>query len=83
MFRTWVGAADTAEELARKLEAHLNEFADEVISVSYDVGDQHRALAVYRPVETTSELAEAAVAEAEQVVEEVVIVQAVGSRIEP
>lgn len=71
MFKTWTNSADDAELLARSLEAHLNEFADEVVAVSYDVRDKHRVLAVYRTIEPSqNDLAEAALAEAESVLDE-------------
>ncbi|HEX6507268.1 MAG TPA: hypothetical protein VF221_06520 [Chloroflexota bacterium] len=51
MIKTWTGSSQDVETLARDLEAHLNEFADEVLSVSYAVSDGHHALAVYKLVE--------------------------------
>jgi hypothetical protein len=70
MFRTWTGAAEDGESLARLLEAHLNEYAEVVISVGYTVSDQHYALAVYTPVDTAAtEGEEAAVAVAEQIID--------------
>ncbi|MBV9279137.1 MAG: hypothetical protein JOZ41_03560 [Chloroflexi bacterium] len=51
MYKTWCASAEDPETLARVLEAHLNEFADEVVSVSYSVDRHHHVLAVYRPVE--------------------------------
>ena len=68
MFRVWTSDDDDIDRLARELEAHLNEFADEVLSVSYAVDGVHRVLAVYRAVELTAESAEA-VAQAEEIVE--------------
>ena len=71
MIRTWTFAAAEAEAMARALEAHLNEFAEEVISVSYAVTDKHHVLAVYRGVEMLDEDSAAVAVEiAEQLVED-------------
>lgn len=52
------------------LESHLNEYASEVVSVSYHVeGGTHRALAVYVEL-ATGEAAEAALAAVEEVLDE-------------
>jgi hypothetical protein len=70
MYKTWTGSAPQAESLARDLEAHLNEFAGEVVSVAYAVSDAHYVLAVYKLVETSAaEGAEVAVTTAEQIIE--------------
>lgn len=70
MFRTWVHSDPDPEGLARALEAHLNEYAEEVLSVSYSVDRTHHVLAVYRGIETAgSARAEAALAEAEDIIE--------------
>lgn len=69
-FETWTSCSDDAEGLARALEAHLNEFAESVISVAYAVTDIHYVLAVYEPVDATSTGAgEAAVSVAEQIID--------------
>jgi hypothetical protein len=70
MYKTWVSSAANAETLARDLEVHLNEFASEVISVSYAVSNVHSVLAVYRDIDlTVAQPAEAAVAVAEQIID--------------
>lgn len=51
MFKTWTASAEDLETAARELEAHLNEYADEVVAVTYAVAGAHRVLAVYKPVE--------------------------------
>lgn len=72
MFKTWTDSADSAELLARDLEAHLNEFAAEVVAVSYHVDRKHRVLAVYRVIEPpVSDAAEAVLAEAESVLDDI------------
>jgi hypothetical protein len=71
MFKTWTQSARDAETLARELEAHLNEYADEIISVCYVVNTDHHVLAVYRPVDTSlSPPVETAVAVAEHIIED-------------
>jgi hypothetical protein len=70
MFKTWTASAGDVESLSRELEVHLNEFADEVISVAYAVSDRHHVLAVYRPVELSIEdRQEVAVSVAEHIIE--------------
>ncbi|HLJ68894.1 MAG TPA: hypothetical protein VKX16_16175 [Chloroflexota bacterium] len=69
MYRTWTASAEDAESLARALEAHLNEFAEEVISVGYAVTGSHHVLAVYRELEGSLQ-AGAVVAVAEQILDE-------------
>jgi len=69
MYRAWSVSASDPSMLARLLEAHLNEFAAEVISVGYAVTDAHHALAVYRALEVGEEpRVEAALAAAESIV---------------
>ncbi|GAC1473096.1 MAG: hypothetical protein PVSMB7_26600 [Chloroflexota bacterium] len=68
MFRTWTTSADDAETVSRALEVHLNEFADEVVSVSYSVDGAYHVLAVYRGIEHVVENAEA-VTVAERILE--------------
>jgi hypothetical protein len=63
MFKTWTTSAADAETAARDLEAHLNEFAEEVISVAYAVERGHHVLAVYREIEPMADGAVVAVAE--------------------
>jgi hypothetical protein len=70
MFKAWSARARDQQALERTIEAHLNEFADEVVSVAYAVADQHYALIVYRPLETEEEAAGVAVAVAEQIIDE-------------
>ena len=71
MYKTWTGSATEASEVARALEAHLNEFADEIVSVSYAVGEEHCVLAVYRPIDMSHEAGEeTAVAVAEQLLDQ-------------
>lgn len=52
MYQVWTASADSAEALEHKLEVQLNEFADEVVSVSYAVTDSggHHVLLVYRGI---------------------------------
>ncbi len=69
MYRAWSVSANDPSLLARLLEAHLNEFAAEVITVGYAVTDAHHALAVYRALEAAHEPGvEAALAAAENIV---------------
>ncbi len=69
-FETWTSCNRDAESLARALEAHLNEFAERVISVAYAVTDMHYVLAVYEPVVAVPMAAEeAAVTVAEQIID--------------
>jgi hypothetical protein len=63
MFKTWTSSALDAETVARDLEAHLNEFAEEVVSVAYAVDSGHHVLAVYREIEPLADVAVVAVAE--------------------
>ena len=71
MFKTWTSGGPDAESVARELETHLNEYAQDVVSVSYAVTDQHWVLAVYRAIEATAMAGEAeAVAVAEHILEE-------------
>lgn len=71
MFKTWTGSSREIEPLTRDLEAHLNEFADEVVSVAYAVTDRHYVLAVYKLIELSAEMGqEVAVSEAEQIIVE-------------
>ena len=70
MFKTWTASSGDVESLSRDLEVHLNEFADEVISVAYAVRDRHYVLAVYRAVELSIEdRQEVAVSVAEHIIE--------------
>jgi hypothetical protein len=69
MYKTWVSSGEIVT-LARELEAHLNEFAAEVVSVSYAVTDSHHVLAVYKLVEPSTSGQEVAVSAAEQIIEE-------------
>jgi hypothetical protein len=69
MFKVWTGSDADADSLARQLEAHLNEFAAEVVAISYSVADDHFVMAVYRPVEVSvDDRMEAAVGVAEDIV---------------
>ena len=69
MYKTWVASAADEATVARGLEAHLNEFADEVISVCYSVAQEHHVLAVYRPIEPTFAAQSEAVAVAENIID--------------
>jgi hypothetical protein len=70
MYKAWSASAEDGRTLARGLEAHLNEFAHEVVSVSYAIDKDHHVLAVYRPVEPDVVPAkEAAVTFAEQIID--------------
>lgn len=69
MYKTWATTARDREALARDVESHLNEFAAEVISVTYAVTDVHHALLVYRAIDTSVE-ADSAVAVAEQIIDD-------------
>jgi len=71
MYRAWSASADGGQELATQLEAHLNEFADEIVSISYAVHGAHHVLAVYREIQTGERAsAEEAVAVAEQIIDQ-------------
>ncbi len=71
VFKTWTASDHDPEQLARTLEAHLSEFAQEVISVGYAVSDRHFVLVVYRPLEADHDhRLEAAVSVAEEIVEQ-------------
>lgn len=71
MYRTWTTSAGDAETVARDLEAHLNEFAAEVISVTYAVGAEHTVLAVYRAIDVAGSVSEeAVVTAAEHIIDE-------------
>jgi hypothetical protein len=71
MYKAWWTSAEAGGELAQKLEAHLNEFAGEIIGVSYAVDTgTHQVLAVYRAVESSeASSAEDAVAVAERIID--------------
>ncbi len=72
MFKTWAASSREIESLTRDLEAHLNEFADEVVSVAYAVTDRHHVLALYKQVEPSiDDRQEVAVTEAEHIIERV------------
>jgi hypothetical protein len=71
MLRVWTASADSADELAGNLESFLNEFAADVVSVSYTVTEAHHVLVVYRPFDLEAGKAEeTAVALAEQIIDE-------------
>lgn len=71
MYKALTISATLPDELARGVEAHLNEFAAEIVSVSYAIGDGHHALVVYREIDTSGEAAsDQAVAVAEQIIED-------------
>ncbi len=71
MYKTWTSSHDDAETVARDLEVHLNEYAEEVISVAYSVDDRHHVLAVYRAIGPATEAQhEAAVSVAEQILDD-------------
>ena len=71
MFKTWTASDEDPEALARAVEGHLNEFAEEVISVSYGIGGRHFVMVGYRKVEAAqNDRQEAAVSVAEEIVEQ-------------
>ncbi len=71
MYKTWTASHDDAETVARDLEVHLNEYAEEVISVAYSVDHRHHVLAVYRAIGPATEAQhEAAVSVAEQILDD-------------
>lgn len=71
MYKTWTAHGDDAEGVARQLEAHLNEYAQHVVSVAYAVAGQHYVLAVYKEVEAAVDMREeAAVTLAEHIIDE-------------
>lgn len=71
MYKVRTVAANDADGLARAVEAHINEYAEDVISVSYAIERQHIALLVYRPVNLASEApVEEAVNVAEHILDE-------------
>ena len=71
MFKAWSGSAGNAEALARSLEAHLNEFAEQVISVGYAISGGHHALVVYRTIDISeSEPTQTAVEVAESILDD-------------
>lgn len=71
MYRTWTGSASDAATVARALEAHLNEYASDVVSIAYSVEKEHYVLAVYRQLEASAEAGvEAAVAVAQHIIDE-------------
>ncbi len=70
MYKAWSASAQDVGTLARGLEAHLNEFAYEVVSVSYAIDKHHHVLAVYRPLEPDiGDSHEVAVSVAEQIID--------------
>ncbi len=70
MFKTWTASDDDLETLARALEGHLNEFAQEVVSLGYAIAEKHYVIVVYRVVEPAqNDRQEAAVSVAEEIVE--------------
>lgn len=69
-FQTWTSSNTDAGTLGRELEAHLNEFAERVISVAYAVTDAHYVFALYEPVQPAGDASEeAAVTVAEQIID--------------
>lgn len=68
MYKAWHGSGDDMSVVTRRLEAHLNEFAEEVISVSYAISTGHHILAVYRTVEV-ADTESAAVVAAEEIID--------------
>ncbi len=71
MYKAWSAKAPEESELARAIELHLNEFAEEVISVAYAIGDQHYALVVYRPIDARELVSmQSALAEAVQIIDD-------------
>ena len=71
MYKSWCASAADQHTLSRDLEAHLNEYAQEVVSVSYAISRRHYVLAVYKPVEPGAlRVEEAAVSEAELIIDQ-------------
>ncbi len=70
MYVAWTASASTPEELARAVETQLNEYAEDIISVSYAVDHGHHALLVYRSIEPIDATSVGAVAVAEQIIDE-------------
>jgi hypothetical protein len=71
MYKTWAFSAQDGETVARNLEAHLNEHASEIISVSYAVAKKHHVLVVYRVIEVSDTVgAEYAVSAAEHIIDQ-------------
>ena len=71
MFKAWAHSDVDRDSLVKELEHHLNEHAEEVISVSFAVSGGFHVLAVYREVESGLEgAAEAAVDVAEEIIEQ-------------
>lgn len=70
MYKTWSISAGDLESLQHELDTFLNEFVEELISVSYAIQDRHYVLVVYRAVDLeVSRGAEAAVSAAEEIIE--------------
>jgi hypothetical protein len=69
MYRSWTCSGEDGKSVARALEAHVNEFADEIVSVSYAVDREHHVLVVYREVGGLDEEPAQAVAVAEQIID--------------
>lgn len=65
VYQVWTASAESAEALEHKLEVQLNEFAEEVVSVSYAVTDSggHHVLLVYRGIASGTGLRAAVAAE--------------------
>jgi hypothetical protein len=71
VYKTWAFSAQDGETVARNLEAHLNEYASEVVSVSYAVAAEHHVLAVYRVIDVPDAVgAEYAVTAAEHIIDQ-------------
>mgnify|MGYP007001847817 CR=1 FL=1 len=73
MFKTWTATDDDLDTMARAVEGHLNEFAEEVVSVSYAIAEaKHHVLVVHRPVnlDLNDEAMEAVLTVAEEIVEQ-------------
>jgi hypothetical protein len=69
MFKVWTASDSDPEALARRLQAHLNEFAADVLDIGYSVAERHFVLAVYRQLEASEDdHVEAAVDIAEEIV---------------
>ena len=68
MFKTWSASGEDGETLARGLEAHLNEYAEELLGIGYAVGRRHYVLAVYKPAGMTDPEEAAAVTVAAQII---------------
>lgn len=70
MYKAWSTSASDGVVLARAVEAYLNEYAAEVLTVSYAIDQRHHVMVVYRPLDPEIYAREeTAVAVAEQIID--------------